>query len=357
MVKTQYQAMESFIEEISTYMDSDPANVMDRIRDLPKPEDLTDLQARMDCLLKENVELRVRADEGEALRAENVGLRARVDEGDALRAENKELKDRMKEAEREAKAARTERDKSKEVAQRVSKFLGNPGDVLNKARLFDHGLKQPAMDSGVKMMRYMIDYSQKMEKTLKELRSLLTPTGGQPEQTETPGAGPSTTPVQTSFVTPPATRPDPLLQESIPVLNTDEMANLRNWAAGGPEALTTPTGTGLNPATLSTPGSISQEQQCQEEERTKRRADKEKSESSSSEEEGESPITLSSDEEEYEESDTPSDPGRPETPPYQVNRPVTRSMPKKKSSWSKRKAAQQKEQGGSSSKTYKRRRC
>ena len=173
--------MESFVEEISNYMDLEPADVMNRIRDLPKPEDLTDLQARMDYLLKENVELRARADEGDALRTENVELRARADEGDSLWAKNKELKDRIKEVEREAKAARTERDKSKEVAQRVSKFLGSPGDVLNKARLFDHGLKQPATDSGVKMMHCMIDYSQKMEKTLKELRSLLKPTGGQPE--------------------------------------------------------------------------------------------------------------------------------------------------------------------------------
>ena len=125
--------MESFIEQISTYMDLDPADVLDQIRDLPKPEDLTDLQARMDCLLKENVELRTKADEGEALRAkiaglrakadegealraENAGLRARADEGDALRSEIKELKDRIKEVEREAKATRMERDKSKEVA-------------------------------------------------------------------------------------------------------------------------------------------------------------------------------------------------------------------------------------------------
>ena len=219
----------------------------------------------------------------------------------------------------------------------MSKFLGSPGDVLNKARLFDHGLKQPATDSGVKIMRCMIDYSQKMKKTLKELRSLLKPTRGQPEQTGMPGAGPSTTPAQTtSFVTPPATRPDPLLQEPIPVLNTNEMANLQDWAAEGPKALTTPTRTGLNPATFSTPESVSHEQQRREEERTKRRTDEEESESSSSEEEGESPITLSSDEEEYEGSDTPSDLGRPETPPYQVNRPVTRSTPKKKSSRSKR---------------------
>ena len=357
VAKSQYQAMESFIEEISTYLDSEPADVMARIKDLPKPEDLTDLQARVDCLLKENVELRARADESDALQVEIAGLRTKVDEGEALRSENKELKDRLMEVEKEAKAARTEQDRSKEVAQRVSKFLGSPGDVLNKARLFDHGLKQPATDSGVKIMRCMIDYSQKMEKTLKELRRILKPAEGQPEQMGTPGAGPSTTPAQTaSFVTPPVTRPDPLLQEPIPVLNTDEMANLRDWAAGGPEALTTPTGTGLNPATLSTPGSVSQEQQRREEERTKKRAVEEESKSSSSEEEGESPITLSSDEEEYEGSDTPSNPGKPETPPYQVNQPVTRSTPKKRSSRSKRKAAQQKGQGGSSSKTYKRQR-
>ena len=93
VVKSQYQSMERFIDEISNYMDSEPANVMDRIKALLKPEDLTDLQARMDCLLKENVE-----------------LRAKADEGDALRTENKELKDRMKEAEKGAKAARTKRD-------------------------------------------------------------------------------------------------------------------------------------------------------------------------------------------------------------------------------------------------------
>ena len=100
--------MESFIEEISTYLDSEPADVMARIKDLPKPEDLTNLQAWVDCLLKENVELRARADESDALRAEIAGLRAKADEGEALRLENKELKDRLTKVEKEAKAARTE---------------------------------------------------------------------------------------------------------------------------------------------------------------------------------------------------------------------------------------------------------
>ena len=79
------------------------------------------------------------------------------------------------------------------------------------------------------------------------------------------------------------------------------MASLQNWAKAGPEALTTPTtGTGLNPVDLSTPGSASQEHHRRQEEHTKRKADEAESESSSSEEkEEESPISLDSDEEEY----------------------------------------------------------
>ena len=194
-------------------------------------------------------------------RTENKELRAKAEEGNTLRKEVEDLKNRIRVAEKEVKTVRVKRDKTKEVAQKVQAFLGNPGDVLNKARLFDHGLKQPTTDSGVKMMRCMVDYSLKMEKTLKEMRTLLQPTGSQPEQVGTPGAGPSTTPTPTTspdFVTPSATRLDPLLQEPIPVLNTEEMANLQNWAEGGPEALTTSTiGTGLNPVDLSTLGSTS----------------------------------------------------------------------------------------------------
>ena len=99
------------------------------------------------------------------------------------------------------------------------------------------------------------------------------------------------------------------------------MENLQDWAEGGPEALATPTtGTGVNPVNLSTPGSASQEQQqCREEAWTKRRADEEEISSSNLEDEEEWPISLDSDEKECGDSDTPSDPGRPETPLYWVN--------------------------------------
>ena len=212
----------------------------------------------------------------------------------------------------------------------------------------------------MKMMQCMVDYGLKMEKTLKELRALPQPTGSQPKQVGTLGAGPSTTPAPTTspnFVISPATRSDPLLQEPIPVLNTKEMANLQNWAEGGPKALTTlTTGTGLNPVDLSMLGCASQEHHRMHEECTKRKVDEPESEFSSLEEEKEeSPISLDSDEEEYQGSETPSDPGKPKTPPYQANRPTTRSTPRKKSSRFKRKAAQKKEMA-SSSKIYKRRR-
>ena len=117
------------------------------------------------------------------------------------------------------------------------------------------------------------------------------------------------------------------------------------------------TGTGTNNLVeLSTLGSTSQEHQRRQEERTKRKADESVSKSGSSEEEEEeSPVSLDFDDNEYQGSDTPSIPGKPETPPFQIDRPTTRSTPKKKSSRPKRKAVRNQDQG-SGSRTYKRQR-
>ena len=82
------------------------------------------MQARVDCLLKENGELKTKVEEGEALQKEMV-----------------ELKDRIAALEEEVKTARAERDKAKEVARKIHSFLGFPGDVLNKARLYNQDLR------------------------------------------------------------------------------------------------------------------------------------------------------------------------------------------------------------------------
>ena len=104
---------------------------------------------------------------------ENRELRTKVEEGESLRKEMEELKNRITAIEEEIKTTREERDKAKEAARKIHSFLGFPSDVLNKARLYDQGLRQPTTDSGVNMMRYMVDYSSKMEKTLKELHAIL----------------------------------------------------------------------------------------------------------------------------------------------------------------------------------------
>ena len=75
VVKSQYHVMERFIKDISNFFDSEPTDVLDRIKALPKLEDLTNLQARMDCQLKENIELRAKADESDALRRGNEALK------------------------------------------------------------------------------------------------------------------------------------------------------------------------------------------------------------------------------------------------------------------------------------------
>ena len=228
-----------------------PRHLLEHIQALPKPQDLTDLQARVDCLLKEYGELKTKVEEGKALRKETV-----------------ELKDQTAMLEEEVKTAREEQDKTKEVARKIHSFMGFSSDVVNKARLYDQGLRQPMTTSGAKMMRCMVDYSAKMEKTLKELCALLHPTRFQPElaSTSTLAPRPSTVPIPTpspGFVTPPVSHPDPLLQEAIPEINTEDIASLRTWAEGGLENLSTPTTrTGTNiPGSLSTPRTVSQEAQ------------------------------------------------------------------------------------------------
>ena len=141
----------------------------------------------------------------------------------------------------------------------------------------------------------------------------------------------------------------------------EDIASLRSWAEAGPGNFTTPTtGTGTNiPGNLSTPKTVSQEVQRRKEEWTKRKVEESISESGSSEEEEEEdPVSLNSDDEEYQRSETPSQSNlvdKSETPPFKIHHPTTRSTPKKPTSRPKRKAAR-KQETGRGSKTRKRRR-
>ena len=123
VVKEKYHSLERILDSISLYLDVEPRYLLDQIQGLPKHQELVDLQARVDCLLKENGE-----------------LKTKVEEGRALRKEMDELRNQIAAVEEEAKIARAERDKAKMIAQKIHGYLGFPGDVLNKARLYDHGL-------------------------------------------------------------------------------------------------------------------------------------------------------------------------------------------------------------------------
>ena len=91
--------MEKLLNSISRYLDVERRDMMDHIKALSKPQDLSDLQARVDCLLRENGE-----------------LKTKTEEGDALRKEVGEHKNWIAVVEKEVKTARAERDKPKEVA-------------------------------------------------------------------------------------------------------------------------------------------------------------------------------------------------------------------------------------------------
>ena len=106
-VKDQYLVLERTLEAISLELDVEPWHILEHLRKLLKAQDMTDLQARVDCLLKENRE-----------------LRTQVKEGEALRKEVEELKDRIKALEAEVKSSREDRDKAVEVARKIHAFVG-----------------------------------------------------------------------------------------------------------------------------------------------------------------------------------------------------------------------------------------
>ena len=170
-MNNQYLILERILESISLHLDVEPCHLLEYIQALPKPQEFADLQARVDCLLKENSKLKTKVEEGKALWKEMV-----------------ELKDRITTLEEEVKTALEEQNKAKakEVARKIHSFMGFLGEVVNKARLYDQGLRQPETALGAKMMRCMVDYSTKMEKLLKELCTLLDPNRNWPPHRSQP---------------------------------------------------------------------------------------------------------------------------------------------------------------------------
>ena len=66
-----------------------------------------------------------------------------------------------------------EREKAVTMARKFHTFVGYPGDVVTKARLYDESMKKPEVVPAPKVLWALIDYSGRMEKLLEELCTLL----------------------------------------------------------------------------------------------------------------------------------------------------------------------------------------
>ena len=118
---------------------------------------MVDLQAWVDCLLKENGKLRSQVATWEVQVQEAKTLKAIVFE-DLVRA-------------------REDRDKAVSISLKFHDFVGHLSNVVNKTRLFDKSAGQLGASPASKVIRCLVDYNAKMEKLLREMQTLLQPAG------------------------------------------------------------------------------------------------------------------------------------------------------------------------------------
>ena len=61
----------------------------------------------------------------------------------------------------------------KEGLDRIQEFIGHPGDVMNKAKLFDNDIKIKEQLSTPKIITILVDFGHKMEVILVKIRKLV----------------------------------------------------------------------------------------------------------------------------------------------------------------------------------------
>ena len=113
--KSQYLIMEQMLEELREELNVELLELVEHVRKLPKVEELAELQARTNCLLQKNSELKTWV---VSQKVELQGMRA-------LKAA----------AHIELVQVREDRDRAEAIFHKFHKFVRQPGDVLNKARL------------------------------------------------------------------------------------------------------------------------------------------------------------------------------------------------------------------------------
>ena len=120
--RNRYLSLEQGLEEINSELRVEPRQMVEHVKGLPKARKMEDLRARIDCLLKENAELKTQV----------ANRDDKLKEGEALTATAFEEKVWSQE----------EREKVVTMAQKVHAFVGYPGDVVTKTRLYDESMKK-----------------------------------------------------------------------------------------------------------------------------------------------------------------------------------------------------------------------
>ena len=127
--------------------------MVEHVKGLSKAREMEDLRARIDCLLKENVDLKTQvANQDDKLK-----------EAETLTAATFE----------EKVQAQEECERAVTMARKVHAFVGYPGHMVTKARLYNESMKKPEIVPSPKVLWALNDYSGKIEKLLGKLRTLL----------------------------------------------------------------------------------------------------------------------------------------------------------------------------------------
>ena len=104
-------------------------------------------------------------------------IRKLKEESDSrLKAQNDDLKVQITELQGiiKSQGAEVERLRARNAdLGKICEALAIPGDVLNRAQLFDEDIKREGHLSGQKILTILVKYGQKMEATLEEMRKLL----------------------------------------------------------------------------------------------------------------------------------------------------------------------------------------
>ena len=142
--------MEEALEQIGSELEVRPNGIIPTIRSLPKAREMEELRARIAGLLKKNADVQAQVADRDRKLEEAEARTAAAVEG-RIRAEAESAKWHC-------------------VSRKFFNSVGFAGDIVTKARLFDQCMKKPEAVSAPKVLRMLVDFSERVENLLKELR-------------------------------------------------------------------------------------------------------------------------------------------------------------------------------------------